>query len=121
MSLRFEIFPAELDRTVDFYGQVLGFVLERDDRSTADPYVTMRRDEVRIGAAPGPNDFERRYRRPPRGVEIVLEVDDLDAERARVAKAGWPVDDDLQEQPWGAIDFRVLDPDGYYLRITSRE
>jgi lactoylglutathione lyase len=24
----------------------------------------------------------------------------------------------LREQPWGLHDFRVVDPDGYYLRVT---
>jgi len=34
--------------------------------------------------------------------------------------AGWPLDEDLQDRPWGLRDFRILDPDGYYLRITNR-
>jgi lactoylglutathione lyase len=37
-----------------------------------------------------------------------------------VVAAGWPLDDDLREQTWRLRDFRVLDPDGYYLRITNR-
>ena len=28
--------------------------------------------------------------------------------------------EDLQDRPWGLTDFRILDPAGYYLRITSR-
>ncbi len=27
----------------------------------------------------------------------------------------------LLVRPWGLTDFRVADPDGYYLRITSRQ
>ncbi len=60
-------------------------------------------------------------RRPPVGVELVLEVDDLDFERERVAEAGWPVADKITERPWGLSDFRLLDPDGYYWRITARK
>jgi hypothetical protein len=26
--------------------------------------------------------------------------------------------DALREQPWGLHDFRLADPDGYYLRVT---
>jgi uncharacterized glyoxalase superfamily protein PhnB len=52
-------------------------------------------------------------------VELVLEVDDLEAEHQRV-RAAWPLEEDLQERPWGLRDFRVLDPSGYYLRITNR-
>ncbi len=37
----------------------------------------------------------------------------------RVMEKGWPAEIPLQERNWGMADFRVLDPDGDYLRITS--
>jgi len=58
--------------------------------------------------------------RPVTGVELVLEVDDLDEEHARVTVAGWPLAEDLADRPWGLRDFRLLDPSGYYWRITGR-
>jgi lactoylglutathione lyase len=51
----------------------------------------------------------------------VLEVDDVTTERDQIAAAGWPLDEDLRDRPWGLTDFRLLDPAGYYLRVTSRE
>ena len=54
------------------------------------------------------------------GVEIVLEVDDVDGCQERVADSGHPILEPLQERPWGLRDFRIIDPDGYYLRVTSR-
>jgi lactoylglutathione lyase len=119
MTLRFEIFPADLDATVDFYQRVLGFQLT-DDRRDVDDYVALRRGAVRIGAVREVVPDEPAARRPPTGVELVLEVDDVAAERDRVVAAGWPLDDDLHDQAWGLRDFRILDPDGYYLRITNR-
>lgn len=53
------------------------------------------------------------------GVEIVRDVDDLDAEAQRVARAGHSFVETVQERPWGLRDFRLADPDGYYLRVTS--
>jgi len=50
----------------------------------------------------------------------VLEVEDLEADRARVAAAGWPVAEEITPRPWGLRDFRLLDPDGYYWRVTTR-
>jgi uncharacterized glyoxalase superfamily protein PhnB len=35
-----------------------------------------------------------------------------------VVKAGYRLLEPLRERPWGLRDFRVVDPDGYYLRIT---
>lgn len=118
MSLRLEIFPADLDSTVDFYTRVLGFELERDERTAEAPYVALRRGDVRLGAARRPEPIEPALRRPPCGTEIVLEVQDVVAERDLVASL-WPLEEDLTERPWGLTDFRILDAAGYYLRLTG--
>jgi len=120
MSLRFEVFPADLDRAVDFYTRVLGFELRRDERSSANPYVSMVRGGVQVGAAPGPAEVGPGARQPPVAVELVLEIDDVAAERDRVVAQGWPLEEELQDRPWGLTDFRLLDPDGHLLRVTSR-
>lgn len=118
-KLRVEIFPADLDRTVDFYVRVFGFELLRDERHQQPPYVYMRRGEVRIGAVAHPGAVPECVRRPPVGVELVLEVGDLELERDRIVAAAWPLTDDIIRQPWGLRDFRLLDPDGHYWRITT--
>jgi lactoylglutathione lyase len=118
-SLRCEIFPADLDAAVAFYVDVLAFALVRDERRGPAPYVALERGEVRLGAAARPEVSERDGRRPPLGVELVLEVEDLDAEYSRVSAAGWPVAEEPRLRPWGLRDFRVLDPSGYYWRITT--
>ena len=117
--MRCEIFPADLDATVQFYVEVLGFCLVRDERRAQSAYVALERGQVRVGAAARPEVGDREMRRPPLGVELVLEVDDLDAERRRAAAANWPVTEDVMVRPWGLRDFRLLDPSGYYWRITS--
>jgi len=119
-TFRCEIFPVELDATVVFYVEVLGFHVVRDERNGAHPYLALERGQVRLGAAGGGQVPDRGQRRPPVGVELVLEVDDVNADRSRVASAGWPVLEDLTIRPWGLQDFRVLDPDGYYWRVTER-
>ncbi|MCH7973677.1 MAG: VOC family protein [Bacteroidetes bacterium] len=58
--------------------------------------------------------------RPGRGVELVLEVDDIGAMYEHLRSQKWPLSGELQRKPWGLTDFRILDPDGYYWRITSR-
>ena len=121
MTLRFEIFPDDLDATADFYTRVLGFTVVKDQRGEASPYVSLKRGRVQVGAARRAlaSDVQP-ARRPPAGVELVLEVDDVASERDRVVAAGWPLSEDLQDRPWGLRDFRILDPAGYYLRITDR-
>jgi predicted enzyme related to lactoylglutathione lyase len=122
MTLRFEIFPDDLDATVDFYLRVLRFRLIADRRDEPSPYVSLQRGSVRVGAARRAVVPDARVaRRPPAGVELVLEVDDVVAERDQITAAGWPITEDLRDRPWGLRDFRVLDPAGYYLRITHRD
>lgn len=118
-TLRCEIFPSDLDATADFYVQALGFVVTRDERDAEQPYLALARDDVQIGAAARP-DVDHALRRPPVGVELVIEVDDLIRCRDQVLAAGWDIHEDLATRPWGLRDFRLLDPSGYYLRVTER-
>jgi len=121
MTARFEIFVRNLDATADFYGEVLNFDVVDDRRRAADPYVALQRDGVRVGAAERPGHVvDPVHRRPPIGVEVVLEADDLDSEIAHIRTSGWPLADEVKRQPWGLRDARLLDPDGYYLRLTER-
>lgn len=117
--LRCELFPGDLDAAVRFYVDVLGFQVDRDERSSSSPYVALTRGTVRLGLAQRDDQVSVGHRRPPAGVELVLEVADLAAAHARVIAAGWPVDEDLTARPWGLVDFRLLDPAGYYWRITT--
>ncbi len=120
MALRIEIFPDDLDAFVTFYTEVLGFTLTVDQRDSDHPYAAVEYGKVRIGAARAWEQVDSKARALPAGVEIVLEVDDLTAFHDQVKAAGYPLEQDLQLRPWGLTDFRVHDPAGYYLRITSK-
>jgi catechol 2,3-dioxygenase-like lactoylglutathione lyase family enzyme len=114
-GFRVEIFVADLDAFADFYTCVLGFdLVERRDG-----YAAVRRGAVRIGAVPAWSPVDPLARRVPTGVEFVVEVADLPAERARIVAAGAELESDLQTRPWGLDDFRLFDPDGHYLRFTT--
>lgn len=126
MRLRMELFVDDLPASVAFYAEVLGFAVQR----AADDYVSLRRGRVVIGLGPTsklPADgaepgFTRARLAAGRGagVEIVLELDDV-SELTRVyerCRSRGVVVAALQDRPWGLADFRLVDPDGYYLRIT---
>ena len=124
MSVRFELFVRDMDAAIAFYTGVLGFDLVREDPA----YSSLRRGEAILGLGPvsklpskgGYFTRDIAELRRGLGVEIVLEVDDLDAYYARVLASGHPISEPLRERPWELRDFRVVDPDGYYLRITSQ-
>lgn len=126
MSFRIELFVAELEASIRFYEDVLGFQLERREPD----YASLRRGDAVLGlgpiaklpaAAPAPGFSQERLAVDRgAGVEIVLEVEDLDDAFARARAAGNPIANPLQLQPWGLRDFRLADPDGYYIRVTNR-
>jgi len=53
------------------------------------------------------------------GVELVVVVEDVAALHARAVASGQADISALVAQPWGLTDFRVVDPDGYYIRVTG--
>lgn len=118
-SFRCEIFPVDLDATVGFYTEVLGFELRIDRRSSGQPYVALVRGTIYLGAVKSSASVDPLSRQPPAGVELVLVTDHLEEDRVLVREAGWTVVEDLALQEWGLRDFRLLDPSGYYWRITE--
>lgn len=123
MKLRLELFVDEVDRSIAFYQNVLGFTLLRKDPG----YASIKRGNVTLGIGPinklseadGYFTRERLSGELGLGVEIVLEVDDFDVMLDRVTRAGYPINEPPVLRPWGLTDFRLVDPDGYYLRITT--
>ena len=124
MGLRLELFVTDMDASIAFYRRVLGFELVRrewDYASVCSGNVTFGLGPVaKLPAEGGYFTQARLAADRGSGVEIVLEVDDVRACYEQVTASGHPVFEPLQERPWGLIDFRIVDPDGYYLRITAR-
>jgi len=124
MSLRLELFVSDLEEAGDFYTKVLGFERLNGDAD----YVPVRSGTVLIGLCQAATLKNTHYFNPELqkdrrglGTEIVLEVDDVRAFFEKVKASGYKkISSPLWKQSWGATDFRIVDPDGYYLRITSR-
>jgi uncharacterized glyoxalase superfamily protein PhnB len=122
-TFRLELFVDDLAAAIDFYRQVLGFQIGQQH---SDGYTPMTKGDVRVSLnlrANLPDDHPIQAmagERLGRGVEMVLEVNDIEAMYAHVLSTNWSLSSKLQDQPWGLTDFRVLDPDEYYWRITTR-
>jgi lactoylglutathione lyase len=125
MGLRLELFVEDMGESVNFYRRVLGFEVVREEPGD---YASLRLGHIMLGIGPVaklPETGRHLTRsiasqRRGLGVEIVMEVDDLSAAHRRVLDSGYPVFEPPQQRPWGLWDFRIVDPDGYYLRVTSR-
>ena len=50
---------------------------------------------------------------------ISIEVDDVDAARARVVEVGLPIEYALRDEPWGVRRFMLRDPAGRLVNVLS--
>jgi len=123
-SVRLQVNLAVKDLQVSaaFYTETFGF----KELSNDPGYILLQRNELVLGLKtdellwypdPGEQPVESLTRGV--GVELVLEISDIGQFHAKMQQAGVAIREPLTEQPWGATDFRMLDPDGYYWRITS--
>jgi lactoylglutathione lyase len=127
MRLRLELFVEELDAAIAFYSDLLSFTVARRTGT----YAVLVRGQVVLGlgltsqlseydgTGPGPAWLPFHGTKGA-GVEIVLEVGD-EAELSTLYEhclARAATIEPLRLQPWGLHDFRLTDPDGYYVRVT---
>jgi catechol 2,3-dioxygenase-like lactoylglutathione lyase family enzyme len=122
-GLRVELFVSDVSRSAAFYREVLGFETLREAPSG---YTSIGRQGAVLGLIDIAQVPERHPARPKPGhaaglgVELVVVVEDVAAVHARAAASGQAEVSALVAQPWGLTDFRIVDPDGYYVRITGQ-
>lgn len=121
---RVEFFVTDLDRTIAFYER-LGFHLLRRWEGWALIDRGGSRLALQHDAYVRDHDhyFTPQLDQFPRGVGVETCVDvadrtELEALYAVADEEGIVVRE-LRERPWGATDFRIADPDGYFVRFTT--
>ena len=108
------IFVTDVERSVEFYRDKLGFTLARPaggglaklDFGLAKLY--LYQDAAQSEPA-----------RPHRDAILAFNPGDVDAYYAAVQAKGVPFAKDLGDEPWGDRDFSVKDPDGYELWFVN--
>ncbi|HKQ17238.1 MAG TPA: VOC family protein [Solirubrobacterales bacterium] len=117
-----EFFVSDVERSLAFY-KSLGFGIAK----RFEDWILLQRGDIKLSlqgdahAVAGPHYFTPHIQRTPRGtgVEVSIQVADVDAEFIRAKTAGLNIVKGIQDRPWKARDFRLADPDGYFIRITS--
>ena len=136
LAQKIELFVRDVERSASFYVEALGF-----ERAPTRTVMLSGEELVHVPLSNGPvllgiglisrlpeNHYHRRSGANAllgTGVELCLYVADSELEawyaRAKAACARFDLSgsEALSMRPWGARDFRVLDPDEYYVRVTA--
>lgn len=121
-SLEAALTVKDLVASVAWYTGVLGFAVdrrhERNDRLVA---VSLRAGSVRLLLAQddGAKGFDR-----TKGEGLSLQIttsQDVDALAARIKSHGWALDFEPVTAPHGLRVFRLRDPDGFRLTVSSAQ
>ncbi len=122
MQFRCAFFAQDYESTVAFYRDDLELPLAGswdrgpDDRGTL---VAAAAGVIEVLALPQNRDESVWDYRPPQGLLIVIEVEDVDALWRRVVDKALPIREELMNQAWGHRSFRVSDPNGITLYFFS--
>lgn len=113
LSSRILLRPADLDRSRQFYRDVLGLAICREFGPAADPGMVFFLGQGFLevsGRSAGP---------PGRSVLIWLQVRDVHAEHERLAAAGVRVLRGPATEPWGLTEMWIEDPDGVRIVLVE--
>ncbi len=116
-------FARDYERSIAFYRDQLELpVLEGWDRGTDDRGTMFSAGEGRIEILALPSDpapDSAWDHRPPQGVLLVIERDEVDELYQRLESRGVPFKQGLTNQHWGHRSFIASDPDGVGLYVFA--
>ena len=101
--------PADYDRSVAFYREVLGLHIYREWASGTVFFLGGGLLELSRSAGPVAEDK----------ISLWLQVRDVDAEFDRLVAAGVEIVEAPVDEPWGLREGRIRDPDGLMLVLVE--
>ncbi len=119
-SLAVSLTVTDLQRSLSWYRDVLGFTVERQyEREGRLQAVSLSAGDVRImlGQDDGAKGWDRVR---GEGCSFLLTTDmNIDEVADRIKSHGGTLDTEPTDTPWGTRAFRLHDPDGFRLAISS--
>lgn len=120
---RVELYVKDIEKSLHFYQHVLGLELfgrnERCGRFNYDCFSLLVTSEKVLDEHHYFNQ-EGKSEKKGNGFELIIVVDSLEKVYEKCVEQQYPIQVDVETYPWGMRGFKVTDPDGYFLRITSK-
>ena len=112
LSSRLLLRPTDADRSQAFYRDVLGLAVYRE-------FGPPEHRGLVFFLGNGLLEVSGHAGERPRGLALWVQVRDVAAEVARLARAGVPVVAEPALQPWGLLEATVEDPDGVVIVLVE--
>lgn len=117
---------ADMERSIAFYRDVLGFEVQRVQPETAPTFASLRRGGVGLMLSTFDESFDgwkmvpaaQKRRGQGGAVSFYIEAgEDIEAEQRRATDANANIVDALAARPWGQREYTVADPDGFWWAV----
>ncbi|MDT0635596.1 VOC family protein [Spectribacter hydrogenooxidans] len=110
----------KMERTRDFYMELLGFVVGFEHEGWYIQMASPEKPELQIGIMRLDHEFTpRAFQHPPQGVILSVQVEDVEATYAVVKGRGFEVAKDICDEEFGMRRFMVADPNGLLVNMFS--
>lgn len=120
---RVELYVKDIEASLKFYQNIIGLELfgrnERCGRFNYDCFSLLITSEKTL-------DKDHFFKSSAKsdvkgnGFEFIIVVDELEKVYKRCLENNYPIEVAVEKYPWDLRGFKIVDPDGYFLRITSK-
>ncbi|EJQ54718.1 lactoylglutathione lyase [Bacillus wiedmannii] len=117
---RVQLYVHDIEKSVLFYETIIGLKLykrsEHAARFNHDQFSLLLANDYTLNEN---HYFYNRKEMKGNGFELIIVVDRLEDVYERCKEKGCKIQEEIQTYSWETRGFKVVDPDGYFLRITS--
>ncbi|AUD21748.1 lactoylglutathione lyase [Bacillus sp. HBCD-sjtu] len=118
---RVKLYVNDIEKSLLFYEEVIGLKLYKRNMHA----VRFNHDQFSLLLASDSTLNENHYfyarkERKGNGFELIIVVDRIEDVYERCKEKRCTIQEEIQTYPWEMRGFKVVDPDGYFLRVTSK-
>ncbi|MEI4713566.1 VOC family protein [Bacillus cereus] len=118
---RVQLCVNDIEKSLLFYEEVIGLKLYKRSmhgaRFNHDHFSLLLVSDSRLNEN---HYFYDRKERKGNGFELIIVIDHIEDLYERCKENRCTIQEEIQTYPWEMRGFKVVDPDGYFLRITSK-